>query len=403
MHNHFFHPYLLGATEFLVKPSAESLRYKFNQYKNLPPWQQSKKAQMSRRDGRKKKLGMYQGWQPRRRSYRRYLSTLSLQQPALAKSEPSLSWHPSTRNPKGLMLVPERSQATLHSYLNQEIAESFAPGRMRSFGSWSEGPALWLEMNDSHLSLCPMLWWVAGLLSELLWPNFTMVPLSISHLAGVASISSASSPVLADVRWKGRLAGGDWRFDISSLLPFGNIPLACKSDKPATGEDCYQISSLQGHRVTCFSSISFKTSMATYKHISQEPARKSLLGKATRGNSGFSFVVCKKVGMTHPPKYPWGLLIFLVIKKPLMSVKGNAVGVVQREGEGGMKVFNTLLSHRFHIQAVNGGWAAPQARFLEGESASSPNMAWLPQLMMLLFIILRPKAGTEVPLFSALY
>lgn len=93
-HNCFFHPYLLGAAEFLDKPSAESLRYKFNQYKTLPPWQQSKKAQMSRRDGRKKKkLGMYQGWQPQRRSYMRYLSTFSLQQPALAESDPSLSWH----------------------------------------------------------------------------------------------------------------------------------------------------------------------------------------------------------------------------------------------------------------------------------------------------------------------
>lgn len=53
-HNRFFHPYLLRATEFLVEPSAESLRYKFYEYKNLPPWQQSKKAQMNRRDGNKR-------------------------------------------------------------------------------------------------------------------------------------------------------------------------------------------------------------------------------------------------------------------------------------------------------------------------------------------------------------
>jgi len=172
---------------------------------------------------------------------------------------------------------------------------------MRSFGSWREDLTLCLERNDSHLSPCPTLGWVAGLLSELLWPIFTMVPLSFSHLAGIASIFSASSPVLADVRWKGRLAGGDQRFDISSLLPFANIPLACKSEKTAMGEDCYQ-SSLQGHRITRFSSISFKTSVATYKHISQEPARKNLFSKATRGNSGLGFV-CKKAGMMHPPKY----------------------------------------------------------------------------------------------------
>lgn len=44
----------------------------------------------------------------------------------------------------------------------------------------------------------------------------------------------------------------------------------------------------------------------------------------------------------------------MVIKKPLMSVTGNAAGIVQREGRGGTKVFNTLLSHRFHIQAADG-------------------------------------------------
>lgn len=38
-----------------------------------------------------------------------------------------------------------------------------------------------------------------------------------------------------------------------------------------------------------------------------------------------------------------------------MSVKSDAMGVVQREGRVGTKVFNTLLLHRFHIQAAN--WA----------------------------------------------
>lgn len=37
-----------------------------------------------------------------------------------------------------------------------------------------------------------------------------------------------------------------------------------------------------------------------------------------------------------------------------MSVKSNALGVVQREGRGGMKVFSTLLLYRFHNQAANG-------------------------------------------------
>lgn len=94
--------------------------------------------------------------------------------------------------------------------------QSFAPGRMRSW-SWRGDPYLWLDMNYSHLSLCPMLWWVAELLSELFWPIFTMVPLYISHLVDVACIFSASSPVLADVRWKGRLAG---RTGIWHLVPF---------------------------------------------------------------------------------------------------------------------------------------------------------------------------------------
>lgn len=167
-----------------------------------------------------------------------------LQQPPRAKSEQSLSWHSATTNSNGLTLVPKRCQATLHSYLKQKISESFAPGRMRSF-SFGGNPTLWLEKNDSHLNPCPMLWRVAGLLSELLWPIFTVVPLSISHLAGLAFIFSASSPLLADVRWKGRLAGGHCGFDISFLLPFASVPLACKSDKPAMKEDCYQISNLQ--------------------------------------------------------------------------------------------------------------------------------------------------------------
>lgn len=190
---------------------------------------------------------------------------------------------------------------------------------------------------------------------------------------------------------------GRGRFDILSLPPFANIPLACKSDKPVMGEDCYQISSLQGH------SFSFKTSVAIYKHISQEPVRKSLTEKATRENPGFTVFVHKKVGMPHPPKYPWGSLMFLVIKKPLTNDKGNAGGVGQREGRGRIKVFNKLLSYRFHNQSADRGWPAPQTHFLEEKSASSPNMAWLPQLKMLLFITSRPKAGTEVPLFSALY
>lgn len=100
IHNRFFHPYLLRATEFLVEPSAESLRYKFNEYKNLPPWQQSKKAQMSRRWEEIRKLGMCQDWRPQRKSHRRYLSTFSLQQLAPAESEPSLSWNPHNNKSK---------------------------------------------------------------------------------------------------------------------------------------------------------------------------------------------------------------------------------------------------------------------------------------------------------------
>lgn len=296
------------------------------------------------------------------------------------------------------MMVPERCQAT-NSYLNQEIAESFSPGRIRSFGSWKEDQALWLEMNDSHLSPCPLLWWVAGLLSELFWPIFTMVPLTISHLAGIASIFSASSPVLADVKWEGRLARWDRRFDVVSLFPSTNIPLAFKSDKPEMGEDCYQISSLQGHRVTCFSSISFKTSMATYKHVSQEPARKSLFSKAPRGNSGSS----NKAGVTYPPKYPWGPLIFLVIEKTFHECQERCNGCSAEGRQRGDEGLQHIIVAQVSYSGCQLGWAVPQACFLEGKSASSPNMPWLPHLMILLFVILRPKAGIEVPLFSALY
>lgn len=58
-----------------------------------------------------------------------------------------------------------------------------------------------------------------------------------------------------------------------------------------------------------------------------------------------------------------------------------------------MKVLNKLLPHRFHNQSADRGWPAPQSHFLEEKSASSPNMGWLPQLKMLLFITARPKAG----------
>lgn len=47
--------------------------------------------------------------------------------------------------------------------------------------------------------------------------------------------------------------------------------------------------------------------------------------------------------------------MFLVVKKPLTSIKGNAGGAVQREGRGRMKVFNKLLSHRFHNQSADRG------------------------------------------------
>lgn len=58
--------------------------------------------------------------------------------------------------------------------------------------------------------------------------------------------------------------------------------------------------------------------MAKGNCISQEST--SPFSKATRGDSGFGFVVCRKVEMMHPPKYPWGSVVFLLIKT-LMSVK----------------------------------------------------------------------------------
>lgn len=82
----------------------------------------------------------------------------------------------------------------------------------------------------------------------------------------------------------------------------------------------------------CFSSFSFKTSMAKRKCISQESA--SLFRKATRGDSGFGFGVCRKVEMTHPPKYPWGSLVFLLIKT-LMSIKAMQRVSCKGKADGG--------------------------------------------------------------------
>lgn len=190
-----------------------------------------------------------------------------------------------------------------------------------------------------------------------------------------------------------------WRaeqgFDILSLFPFANIPLACKPDKPA---DCYQISSLQGHGFTCFSSFSFKTSTATYKQISQESVRRSQFSKATRWNSGFSFVCCRKVEMTHPPKCPWGVTGILGYYKNSCEHQGQCSVCLAKESRR-MEAFNRLQLHRFRIKA------APQPLYPVRKGCILHQirlscLSWW--CCLLLFIILGLKEGIKVPLFSAL-